>query len=69
MMPPIAPPLRPPPDSLDELAAAFGTLVGMNFAATFASFVGSPEGGVGTATVTAVRVVVTVCEPDVVVIV
>jgi hypothetical protein len=69
MMPPIAPPLRPPLDSLDgELAATFGTLVGMNLAATPGLPV-APVGGAGVETVTAVRVSVTVSEPDVVVIV
>jgi hypothetical protein len=40
----------------------------MNLTAIFA-LVAVPEGGVGVATVTAVRVVVTICVPDVVVIV
>jgi len=43
-----------------------GTLVGINFGATFRS-VGRPEGGVGVATVIAVCVVVMTCPPLVVV--
>jgi hypothetical protein len=56
------------PSSGTVVAEILGTLVGINFGATFLSVAGMPEGGDGVARVTAVDVVVIVCPPAVVVI-